>query len=748
MAAPTVYEGVSDDAEIRGQLFAGKKFFIAQRVISRPRYIDLVKSNGGEVVLLEKQADYLIANHHRSDCPPGSISCTFIDKSIERGELQDPEDHPAGPPTGTVRESGSLSRPVKGTRDAFTQQEDTLLYKWVRDQVNAGGLANGNEIYKALEKRKPRHTWQSWRDRYVKRLQYMLPSAFNIPDNAPPSPPSDTPAEPAPTPVRTHPKKQSASKPDASTTKASSSDRVDSVDYTVEELTTEGLFDKRDWEHLYAFADDIDAASGEEYQKGWHGWAKDRHQTARQWRQYFEKVVRPQWRQDPVEKHEEIKRRVEERMAEEREDSPEQDESRAGPSTPTSKPPNKRKRDDAEDNRFESFLNDRHKGKASSAYVLFARENKWQVWNEEEPGLDYTGLHELLMSRWNALSSEEKAPYIARAAAEHPNPTNNTVTLSSQVFLSSSTVVNETPTYITEAYKKALNQLRVIVEPSVDGRDGTPPPTKRRKSVSPELGSHTHPLKISSAGSDLDESAQDEETKNRPAGQGLEDITTSGQNVDNNGSASPTPRAPRYKAAFDTQAILSSPSQGASLGPIPPPLDLKQLRDRSREQDDSDKLDSDASQHTTESLEEFSQLIQENPRGSSLAPLSRPLESPALSSPSSTDSGDPDPPLALDEVDEYFEEQRSLGFSNDHIAEALKHTRWRPELASEVLEAWAKEEPLPTKRGIWSDEDDEDVEGGDGMALARLERLHTIDGWGGITERLNFLTKYRDAKMS
>jgi hypothetical protein len=50
---------------------------------------------------------------------------------------------------------------------------------------------------------------------------------------------------------------------------------------------------------------------------------------------------------------------------------------------------------------------------------------------------------------------------------------------------------------------------------------------------------------------------------------------------------------------------------------------------------------------------------------------------------------------------------------------------------------------LPYQRGIWSIQDDEAVESGDGVALAKLERKHTLDGWGGITERLRFLEGYR-----
>lgn len=151
MAAPTVYNDVADGLDVGGQLFLGKKFWVAQRVPSRLRLLDDIKANGGEIVMLEKLADFMIADHCRRDCPPGTISYEFVDKSIRQGELQDPEDHRAGPPLGEAREPGALNRPARGGRAAYTAEEDRTLYKWVRDAEVAGGLASGNEIYKQLE---------------------------------------------------------------------------------------------------------------------------------------------------------------------------------------------------------------------------------------------------------------------------------------------------------------------------------------------------------------------------------------------------------------------------------------------------------------------------------------------------------------------------------------------------------------------------------------------------------------------
>ena len=155
MAGPTVYKDVAEDLEFGsgGKLFAGKKFWVAQRVPIRNHLLDDIKSNGGEVVMLEKQADYLIADRFRRDCPPGSISYEFIEQSIKQGELANPDDHPAGPPKGEAREVGATRQPTKSGRAAYTAEEDKILYKWVRDVEAAGGLTSGNELYKQLEQK-------------------------------------------------------------------------------------------------------------------------------------------------------------------------------------------------------------------------------------------------------------------------------------------------------------------------------------------------------------------------------------------------------------------------------------------------------------------------------------------------------------------------------------------------------------------------------------------------------------------
>ncbi|KAK0967534.1 hypothetical protein LTR54_018268, partial [Friedmanniomyces endolithicus] len=150
-----------------------------------------VQANGGRVVKLEAQATYIIADHLRVGCPPGSISYTFIDSANKDGALPNPDDHPAGPLPGAIREVGSVSAPGKQTRTAFTAEDDWVLWQWVERARSEGGMVKGNDIYKQLEAKDPRHTFQAWRDRYIKQLMDKPPPLARAGTTAPPSAPRE-----------------------------------------------------------------------------------------------------------------------------------------------------------------------------------------------------------------------------------------------------------------------------------------------------------------------------------------------------------------------------------------------------------------------------------------------------------------------------------------------------------------------------------------------------------------------------
>lgn len=409
------------------------------------------------------------------------------------------------------------------------------------------------------------------------------------------------------------------------------------------------------------------------------------------------------------------------------------------------------------------------------------------------------------MAQWESLSAQEKSPYIAMNRQMTKRAPGNAVKLSSEVkLMSSSTIQHESPQYIKKIYHNVLKRIR---GDEIAGEEETieelSPPTKRLKSASPVARGHATQAGVSGPqkqqpdivsgeflGSDREEAdddvlARDQimadmdqmgdgdnikvedddvDVKNELSSEASDDFPNLSQlpppegleepSEDDLPSDSPTPRASQRRANnFDTQAILSSPSQGLGIGRLPRPVGYtrdSQPRKEHRSSSLAPHPDSDAS--TTQSLQEFRRSLNSDDNAKSIyqALPRAPSLSPALSTTStstskstSTDSGDPDLPLTASEQEDFFEHFNDLGFSNEFITAALKRTRLRPELAEVVLDAWKEGRPLPNQRGIWSLEDDEAVERGDAVALERLARKHTVDGWGGITERINFLEIYR-----
>ncbi|QIX02331.1 hypothetical protein AMS68_007848 [Peltaster fructicola] len=164
----------ADATEEPPGLFTDLKFFILQRVPSRTTFIQEIQNNGGEVVRHEQLADLIIADH-RKDAPDGSVSWKFIDQAVKNGRLPNIDDHiihtAAGPGS---RPAGSTAVAPKKTRVEYTAEEDLALRRYVwnltKDYRNNRGQG-GNQIYMAYAKLHPQHSWQSYRDRYVKRLR-------------------------------------------------------------------------------------------------------------------------------------------------------------------------------------------------------------------------------------------------------------------------------------------------------------------------------------------------------------------------------------------------------------------------------------------------------------------------------------------------------------------------------------------------------------------------------------------------
>ncbi|EHA48591.1 hypothetical protein MGG_00809 [Pyricularia oryzae 70-15] len=185
MPAPIVYDGVSGGGNRDDLLFSGIKFWLALRVPSRLKFKEKIQSNGGEVVPMERQADILIADDAAPKKAPSnwdSYSWKFIDAAIEKGELPDKADYLIPRPTSAAtatRASIPANGSSKGTRTPFTAEDDRILTECARRQLCAPqgpgmkGSLKGITFWADFAAKNPRHTAQSWRDRWLKKLAHL-----------------------------------------------------------------------------------------------------------------------------------------------------------------------------------------------------------------------------------------------------------------------------------------------------------------------------------------------------------------------------------------------------------------------------------------------------------------------------------------------------------------------------------------------------------------------------------------------
>ncbi|KAL5001860.1 Rap1 Myb domain-containing protein [Aspergillus recurvatus] len=133
--------------------------------------MSLNEQNGGIVKLFEKDADVQIVDHKRKNLPANVYSYQFIEKSVQKGRLENLEAYRAGP--SPSRPVGATNIPAKGQRLPFTTEEDQLIYDYMQPhEKNPLSSVMGNKIYQLFAENHPERTWQSWRDRYLKRLRY------------------------------------------------------------------------------------------------------------------------------------------------------------------------------------------------------------------------------------------------------------------------------------------------------------------------------------------------------------------------------------------------------------------------------------------------------------------------------------------------------------------------------------------------------------------------------------------------
>ncbi|KAH9208487.1 hypothetical protein DL95DRAFT_449855 [Leptodontidium sp. 2 PMI_412] len=319
MAARIVYEGAAGGG---GNLFEGKKIWLSHRVPMRTTYKEQVESNGGVVVALDRNADIIIVDHARKDCPPGSISWTWIEKSIKKGKLQDIENHRAGPTHAQIREVGS-AQPTKKTRTPFSPEDDRILMEWVSRAERKGLPTLGNALYQQFAEKYPHHTWQSWLDRWkryvsVKKRPLLedededeendlepmpippkprqprnQPSVSrSIPRSAPP-PLIPPPAKSRPAPEPKLPTHASLASPVASE-RSHNSTRSLKANPFILKSPGGNVFTNEETELLFDAYDDIMDLSDDQVIDAWIAWSMENpNHTPQEWRNHFKEYVAP-----------------------------------------------------------------------------------------------------------------------------------------------------------------------------------------------------------------------------------------------------------------------------------------------------------------------------------------------------------------------------------------------------------------------------------------------------------------------
>ena len=167
------------------------------------------------------------------------------------------------------RYATGASRPARGTRTPFTAEDDRTLAAWVAECQRQNRKILGNEIYQNLAERvgarirrtpnpvltipcqNPRHSYQSWRDRWIK---YVSKTSHTVRHTqpAPITPPSDAPRERSGVGTRNAPRRKSPTG-----IKAAESD-----------------FSKDDFQVLLAHGDDIADMVTDCEDVAWDKWAK------------------------------------------------------------------------------------------------------------------------------------------------------------------------------------------------------------------------------------------------------------------------------------------------------------------------------------------------------------------------------------------------------------------------------------------------------------------------------------------
>jgi hypothetical protein len=736
--APSVgYSGLDQTAGIQGDVFAGKKFFIVQRVPQRQHYVNLVESNGGRMVKLEAQADFLIADHLRPDAPPASLSYKFIEEATKQGVT--PED--ATP--FLIRRSksaatSSTAAPAanKFTRTPFTANDDKLLYAWVIKASQNGLALKGNDLYKTLAHHNSRHTYQSWRDRYVKILSLKPPVGWesfpkeDLPslsvktlstsvqhDTASVYSPPPTPAAPVKTPPvkpprfklppgaaaavesektaapqTTAPRAPATSKVRANTqavrshnsgpqtlppqTQAPPSQPAPSPVNAESLLYDRADFTKSDFNNLLQIAHDIQNVCVGRYQESWIAFASEcPEHTAVEWRFYYENEVLPKFLQG--------------------QDNPELFRTKGDPA-------------------WAKFW-----GNQGQPINLTPYKEYQPTVQEADPLIATVDAEKDMTTRAPTIQTHGKSNAII-------DSTEAVKIRKSDPASSSKRKSIEDTAYLDETHKRR----RISPPAQIPSSDSLVQQTESNDDVSAQLLREMAELRDVRHKLTRDNLARVQAEQGLPEGDRGKDLAKDHENDDQAGYANfllnILPANLKEKALEEVQA---PEIQAEEQDPLQQAGD-----DEADEEDDDDKdIDPDLMAITAEKRLSTQQIYEAETQQFD-ADMPSPPEIIQETLFVNADSQI----LADDDVWPFIDAQIDRGFSEERVVAALHQTSMNPKLAVKVLDSRGGRVNLA---GVWTQEEDEIVEGGDASAMREVEEKH---GDGAVMQRLKFLEDWRE----
>lgn len=155
-------------------IFDGLNFWVSQAVKGRNELLRTVREHGGQITPREQAATHCLVDPDKksSHASPCVYDYKFVLESVEAQTLQDDAQYEVNGASSANRPVGDSLSTRKTTKTPFTAADDQILYDWITPFRERGGKYQGNAIYQQLQSKYPHHPYQSWRNRYLKNVQY------------------------------------------------------------------------------------------------------------------------------------------------------------------------------------------------------------------------------------------------------------------------------------------------------------------------------------------------------------------------------------------------------------------------------------------------------------------------------------------------------------------------------------------------------------------------------------------------